>query len=411
MKIKKSQGIVLVTALVVAFIMALWVTAALYRNSFMTSGVLYSHRKSESYFLAKRAVSRSLHFLNSDGGWATRHNSKASADDLTEGALCWVESSASGMLLKCDATVGSQATSLVVPIKTLDSGDTHLYSITPSVGAGPDVIAWKTAESAVWDTLPPIPGTASILSTTGTGNGEVYSVATAPTGETFLWRYRSGRGWIKMPELPAGVTISSVKVGNSTRLVAMDNQNSLQTLNLNSTLQWEEIPAPDGVILTDATLPVTESEHIYVAGLSTSGASIHHYDVDLGSWVELPAPEAAHISQANGEILDQSGPVPNFEGGVAVDPEGNVYAASNPPGEPSVIYKYATDGVGSDNGEWRVLPPVPNYRWDDSGSIAVDAFAENLLDLNADDEGNLWMQWQSPVDATFSTILVENINV
>jgi hypothetical protein len=404
MKRRNNRGIVLMTAIVVAFIMSLWVVAALYRNSFMSSGVLYSYHKSESLFLAKTATSRALYYLNGDAGWLGRHSDKTSGDTSTEGAVCWAETTSDGIVLKCEARVGAQTTTLSVPLKTLSSNDTHLYSITPSSDGGPDLIAWKTSDGEAWNTLPLIPGSSSIAAVTGAGNGDVFTVATGADGTSAVWRYRAGRGWVKMPDLPSGVSLTAISVGDSARLVGLGSNNTLQVLNLNAALDWTTVPAPAGVTMQDSAMAMNDSSKAFVTGIGGSalGASIHRYDFDGASWTEYPSPVAAHFDPGSGQLAGESGPVPNFAGGIAAGPNGNVYAASNPPGEPSAIYEFQES-----SGEWRVFPPVPNYHWGGTGDIDVDSFATNLKDLNVDDDGILWIQWQSPTDTTYSTMMID----
>jgi hypothetical protein len=390
------------TALVVAFIMTLWVVAALYRNSFITSSVLYSYHKSEAHYLAKRAVSRSLYFLNSDGSWLSRHGSRDSADRLTAGAICWAENNGSGFVLKCEAKVGPQTARLTVPLKVLDNNDTHVYSVAPS-GNGPDAIAWTTEETAGWRALPPIPGSVEILEVTGAANGDVFAVASSSEAKSTLWRYRTGRGWVKMPDLPSNVKLTSLSVAESSRLVGLADNNTLQALKLVDGLQWSEVPAPRGLTMTDATVAVTDATRAYATATDGRDSSLHRFDFATSKWTTLSSPVAVHFDPGSGQIASEGGDVSDYSGGIAVASNGHVFAASNPAGEPSVIYELETG-----SGDWRVLPPVPAYEWDAAGDgVSAVKYAENLRDLNVDDDGVLWVQWQSPTDNSYSTLSID----
>ena len=407
MRSSRKRGIVLITAVVISFVLLLWAVAALYRASFQTSSVMFSHRKSESYFLAKRAINRSIYFLNNDAAWSGQHNSRSNADDYTDGALCWVETVDGQLVLQCEAAVGAQTTELSVPLASNSRTDTHIYSISPSLGGGPDVISWTTENTENWKSLPPIPGADEIVSVVGTDLGDVFAIS--QTGSTtLLWRYREGRGWVQMPDLPGGVSISELSVARSARLIVLGSDNSILTLPIDSSLSWEQISAPGGATLRHVTLPVTSPERAYSVSDTASGPAIHQYEFGAGNWTQLSVPTAAHFDPSSGALTSQSGPVPNFEGGIAVDEEGHVFVASNPSGEPSVIYEFRADAPGSTTGTWRVLPPVPAFQWSaDESTIGANQFSSQLKDLSVDDEGLLWVQWQDPGSENFSTIQID----
>ncbi|MCA9779515.1 MAG: hypothetical protein KC800_22460 [Candidatus Eremiobacteraeota bacterium] len=407
MKRNQKRGIVLMTAVVIAFVLLLWAVAALYRASFQTSSVMFSHRKSESYYLAKRAISRSIYFLNNDAAWVAEHTDRDSADTYTEGALCWVETVNDQMVLQCEAAVGSQTTALSVPLASNSRTDTHIYSISPSLGGGPDVISWTTENTENWKSLPPIPNSDEILSVVGTDLGDVFAIAKSGS-TTILWRYREGRGWVQMPDLPTGVSISELSVGRSERLVAIGSDNTVLMLPISNSLNWDQISPPTGATLQHLTLPVTSSERAYSVSETGSGPAIHQYDFNAGNWTQLSVPTAAHFDPSSGALVSQSGTAPNFEGGIAVDDEGHVFVASNPTGEPSVIYEFQAVAPGSTAGTWRTLPPVPAFQWSaDNSTIGANQFSSQLQDLSVDDEGLLWVQWQDPGSDRFSTIQID----
>lgn len=409
MRKERERGIVLITAVVISFILLLWAVAALYRASFQTSSVMFSHRKSESYYLAKRAVSRSLFFLNGSSTWVTDHNSRDSADDFTDGALCWVETVNSQLVLKCEASVGSQLTELSIPLTTNSRTDTHVYSVSPSVAGGPDVISWTTENTADWKTLPPIPNATEIESVVGTDVGDVYAIA-KDGSNTILWRYREGKGWVQMPDLPSGVSISQLSVGRSERLIALGTDGtgtSLMMLPIDSGLSWDQIAPPPSATLERVTMPTTSSDRAY-AVTDLSGPGIHQYDFSSGSWTSLPLPTAAHFDSSSGGLINQIGDVPNLSGGIAVNEEGDVFVASNPGTEPSVIYEFEVPSAGSTSGNWRVLPPVPAFVWiSDTDFDGEDVYSTNLKDLAVDDEGMVWVQQQNPITNDFATIQID----
>lgn len=407
MRSSGKRGIVLITAVVISFILLLWAVAALYRASFQNSSVMFSHRKSESYYLAKRAINRSIYFLNNNSAWAGLHNSRDNADSYTEGALCWVETLDGQLVLQCEAAVGKQTTELSVPLASNSRTDTHIYSISPSLGGGPDVISWTTENTENWKSLPPIPGAEEIVSVVGTDLGDVFAIS--KTGSTtLLWRYREGRGWVQMPDLPSGVSISELSVARSERLIALGSDNTILSLPIANSLSWEQVSAPGGATLQHVTLPVTSPDRAYSVSDTASGPAIHQYEFGASNWTQLSVPTAAHFDPSSGALTSQSGPVPNLEGGIAVDEEGHVFVASNPTSEPSVIYEFRADAPGSTTGTWRVLPPVPAFQWSaDQSTIGASQFSYQLQDLSVDDEGLLWVQWQDPGSENFSTIQID----
>src|SRR5688500_6080638 len=136
--IKKRRGAIILMALGVAFIMLLWAVAATYRTNFQTGAVLFSYRKSEAYYLAKPAVSRSLFILNKKPSWATAHSTRATADKTTEGTLCWLDKTTpTAPIMRCEAKVGKQVERLNVPLVNLKESSLHLWCVVPSLSGGP----------------------------------------------------------------------------------------------------------------------------------------------------------------------------------------------------------------------------------------------------------------------------------
>ena len=400
------------TSLIIAFVMSLWVIAALYRNSFMSSAVVFAYQKTEAHYQAKAGISRALDEINGTNGalWISSHTSESTGStDPDSGAIRWAETSGGGMVLKSKAGNGSQSKTLTVPLKTLDNHDTHLYSITPSASGGPDLIAWKTTNGANWQTLPAIPGMTSINSIAGSGNGDVFTVASGTDGATLLWRYRVGRGWSPMPKPPTDVSISSLAVGASSKLITLgvdtSGNKTLQHMDLNESLEWKEAPAlPSGHDMTQVTISTNASDEAYVASVENSEAHIHRFDFATDSWTEIAsAPEEAHFDAAglyhpNGDLVE------NFDGGIGVDPNGHIYAASNSGSEPSAIYRLENASPRT----WRIVPPITTPSWDNDGNIIPSTgYATILKDLKVDDDGVVWVQWQSPVDDNFGTMHVD----
>ena len=213
MKQHRRRGMILFTSLVIASIMMIWAVAATYQANFQSSATRYSYRKSELYYLAKRATSRALNQLNIDPNWLPTHTSLASADTSTPGTKCWADASTPGTLvLRCQANIGSTSESMSVPILKQSDTDIHIYSITPAVGGGPDLIAWTTKNKADWESLPPIPEIQTISTTAQTPNGDVYAIGKLASG-TGLYRYREGQGWVQLPDAPSGVSLTVLQAG------------------------------------------------------------------------------------------------------------------------------------------------------------------------------------------------------
>lgn len=403
---KKNRGVLLVSSIVVALVMMMWVVAALISTRSQTSNVLQSHRKSKSYFLAKTGVSASLYRINSDATWTGTHNSKANGSTEIAGTTCWVETSGSQLVLRCEATVDGQVSSLTVPLLETEDRDTEVLSVTTSAD-GHDVIAKNSVSVVGWEALPPLPGLPDIFSATGADNGDIYAVAENPEGGSLLWRYRPGRSWLQLPQLPTGVSISTVSIAKDDRLIARGSDNSLQVLPLDGNLDWQSYAPPPGT--TNLEQVVFSSVNPKLAYATTEGGDpstreLWRYEfpddysetLAPGQWTSIPAPPAAAHFDSSGNATF-NGAVPNFDGGVGTGPNGEVIVASNPPGEPSVLYKYtAADG-------WSVFPAVKFYQ---NGVTTDPPLVTSIKDLKVDEDGFIWMQAQATGTDTYSNLRI-----
>lgn len=391
---RNQRGMLLFLSLVIAFIMMLWVVAATHRANFQTAAAGFSYRKSEAYYLAKRAANRSLNALNQDNGWVTAHTGRANADTSTPDTLCWIEVVGTDKVLRCEAKVNWQTHKLSVPLLEFSDTDTHIYSISPSRNGGSDLIAWTTIAGDEWETLPPVPGESSIDSIAPAPNGDVFAIV---GGGTSLWRYRPGQGWIRMPDAPSGVQLSQVSTGGGSRVVVMGSNNTLMTLPLDASLVWDVRQPPRGTTITNLHTHPGGADYSYATldlGLG-SRQGLAQFNHQSSTWSSLPL-----VSASDG------GSITNFSGGLAVDTGGRVFAASNNPGEPSAIFKYEPTTPGATTGTWTELPPVPALQWV-GGSPSVNGFATDLRHLRADDRGKLWVQWTDPSGTAYSVIELE----
>ena len=392
---KKNRGVLLVSSIVVALVMMMWVVAALISTKSQTSYVLQSHRKSKSYFLAKSGVSASLYRINSDATWTGTHNSKANGSTEIAGTTCWVETLATQKVLRCEADIDGQVSSLTVPLLETGDKDTEVLSVTTSAD-GHDMIAKNSVSAVGWEALPPLPGLPDIFSATGADNGDIYAVAESPEGGSTLWRYRPGRNWLQLPELPTGVDISTVSIAKDDRLIARGSDNSLQVLPLDGNLDWQSYAPPPGTTtLEKVVFSSVDSKFAYATteGNDSSTRELWRYEfpdnysetMAAGQWTSIPAPpKAAHFDSSGNATF--SGAIPNYDGGIGAGPNGEVIVASNPPGEPSVLYKYtATDG-------WSVFPAVKFFQ---DGMTTDPPLVTSIKDLKVDGNGFIWMQAQT----------------
>lgn len=411
MKRRRSRGIILFTALVIAAIMMLWAVAATFQTNFQTSATRHSYRKSELYYLAKRATSRALNQLNLDPNWLATHTSLATADDSTPGTLCWVEpgSKAGTLMLRTKATIGNASDFLNVPILKESDTDIHIYSIAPAVNGGPDLIAWTTKTKADWESLPPIPGVTKILSTTQTPGGDIYAVGELGTG-TGLWRYRKGQGWVQLPDPPSGVQLQSLSAGGNERLVCRGSDNSMMILPLGTDqsqpMQWKSVDPPTGLTLTNVAAHPGGNGEAYATGTGASGQVVYHYDVASDSWNQYPVPVASTFDPATGAPTGTGGPITDFSGGLVAGKDGSVYAASNSAGSASVVYAFKPDAPGSQTGTWSAVPPLPALEWQGDTVTSPAGYATQVEHLQVDDQGGLWAQSNAASGATQSFSII-----
>lgn len=410
MKPSRRRGIILFTALVIAAIMMIWAVAATYQANFQTSATRHSYRKAELYYLAKRATSRALNQLNVDPLWLSNHKSSGTADISTPGTRCWVEAGtgpSAKMVLRCRATLGGTEESMSVPILKDSDSDTHVYSITPAVGGGPDLIAWSTKNKATWESLPPIPGVQKILSTAPSPNGDVFAIGQLSQG-TGLWRYRKGQGWVQMPDPPANVSLSSLSTGGNEQVVCKGSDNSLMLLPLGSSqsevMEWKSVSPPSGVVLSNVAANPSGSSVAYATGAGANGQVVCQYDKGTGSWTSYPAPVAQTFDNLTGASQGGGGPVTDFSGGLVASGTGKLFAASNPGTSASVVYAFKPDAPGSTSGSWSAVPPLPALEWQGPNVSNPSGYATKVEHLQLDEKGGLWAQSTSADGKKFSII-------
>ncbi len=400
----RRTGMILFIALVVAMIMMLWAIAATARANFQSGAVKFSYRKSECHYLAKTAINRSLALINTNPAWLTAHNGRNKADTTTTpGAECWAEVANGQTMLRSEARIGAQSAHLDVPLLRLDESDTQILSITPALSGGPDLIAWTSKSTSGWHPLPPIPGQSKILATAGAPNLDVFALTQGPTSN-ILWRYRTGQGWRQMPDTPSGVSLTSLSVGGDIRLVGRGSDNTLMVLPLGTSLNWTQVPAPAGTTLTNVAAHPTGQDFAYVTASDGGQEGVQICNLTTSRWSALPAPVSAHYDPLTGAAITGGGAPPSFTGGLAVDNSGDLFVASNQPGEASVIYRFDVVTPGSTTGSWSALPPVPALSYQNQ---SPPTFATDLRNLTVDDDGYLWVQRNDPTSSSFSIIGVQ----
>ncbi len=403
---KHPRGIILLSALAIAFIMALWVAAAVQRTTMQSSSVVFSHKKSRAYYLARTGISRSLYSINISPHWVNNHNSREQADSTTtEGAECWVETIGGQLLLRCVAEVDRQTAKLDVPLLAIDTGEPRVLAVSPSLGSGPDVIAWTGVNTEGWHSLPPIPGQTEILDICGGEGAATFALATDGSVST-VWRYRPGRGWMQLPDFPPGVTLSSIAVGSGSRLLGLGSDNSLVVLPLNSSLEWEQVEAPSGADLSAIAPSIANQPLAYVTAETSGSPSVYQLNLTSNHWSQIPVPSAVQ-HDAEGQPQATGGAVPNFEGGIAADEQGNIFVASNPPGESAVLYRFEPELPGASTGTWQAFPAIPHFEWDPDTGIQGHGFAQRFADLKADTEGHLWVRSEGLPPSSPSNLLID----
>ena len=410
MKPSRRRGVILFTALVIAAIMMIWAVAATYQANFQTSATRHSYRKSELYYLAKRATSRALNLLNVDPQWLAAHHSPETADVSTPGTRCWAESAtgpSAKIVLRCRATIGGTEESMSVPILKDSDSDTHVYSITPAVGGGPDLIAWSSKNKAAWESLPPIPGVQKILSTAPSPNGDVFAIGQLSPG-TGLWRYRKGQGWLQMPDPPANVSLSSLSTGGNEQLVCKGSNNKLMLLPLSNSqsevMEWKSVSPPNGIVLGNVAANPSGSAVAYATGAGPSGQVVCQYDKTNDSWTSYPAPVAKTFNNLTGAASGGGGAVSDFSGGLVASGTGKLFAASNPGTSASVVYAFKPDAPGATTGTWDAVPPLPALEWQGTDVTNPSGYATKVEHLQLDEKGGLWAQSTSPDGKKFSII-------
>jgi hypothetical protein len=378
-----NRGFVLYTSLVIAFLTMLWAVAAVYRINHQTGATLHSYQKSEVYYLAKQAASRSLAMMNSVPGWINIHTSPDSADTTTPGTKAWVEASGTELVLMVEATVERKKRTLKIPIIDNSDPSTKLFSLSPSTN-GPDVISWATTAEGDWQGLPPIPGAEIILSTAVTKDGDVFA-ATGDQSTSILWRYRTGQGWIQMPDLPSGVQLTELSCSGNSHLVGKGSDNTLKVLPLGDSagvsMTWDSVSAPGGSTLEFVEADPNGSNKTLVT--TTTSADPKMYVYNGGGWVPHAIPTG----------------VDNLDGGLTVDGDGNAYVATNStiPGVPAVIYKRESTSAGISSTDWEALPPVPAIEWVGGTATNPNGFVETIVRIEDDPkDGSLWVQWDNP---------------
>lgn len=271
--------------------------------------------------------------------------------------------------------------------------------MTPAYGGGPDLIARTTVTSSTWTPLPAIPGISKIVSAALTPRGDVYAIGQNTSG-TSLWRYRTGQGWRQMPDAPAGVALSSLSAGGEERLICRGSDNTLLILPLGAVgdaLEWGAVNAPAGKTLQDVASHPQGKRRDYATVTDASGqVGVAQYDHDADAWTVFPAATAVQFDPITGAVLGSGGAVPNFGGGLTVDKTGRIFAGSNPPGAPPVVYSFQPTVEGANTGTWSPLPAVPALEWEGTIVSNPSGFNTSISNLKTDDQGRLWAQLTNP---------------
>lgn len=407
---KRRTGAILFSALVIALIMMMWAVAAVYRANFQSHAALFSYQKSEVYYLAKRGISRSVYLMNNDPHWISSHQGKANADESTPDTRCWLEDMGGDRwVLRCEARVGTQLTTLSVPMLTEEDESSQFYSVAPDTGGGPDTVGVSSVRDGNWNSLPPIPGHPQVLSIAPTPNGDCYAIG-SDGSQTRLWRYRKGQGWMQMPDVPGGVAISGLSAGGDAWLVCKGGDNSLMMLNLGNTpsteMAWTRVDAPSGTTLTQVAAAKNGDPRAFASASSSGNPKLYQHD--SGGWKTLPTPLSYEFDPTTGvPRLSSLLAPPNYDGGLASDTDGKLYVASNPPGSASVVQQFLPDAPGASTGTWKPLAPVMAIEWTGADTTAnPTGYISNLSNLEVDPDGQLWAQWNSSPD-NYSVVRID----
>lgn len=383
---RNKRGVILYTAVVIAFLTMLWAIAAVHRVQYQTGATLHSYQKSEAYYLAKQAASRSLALLNGTTNWLQNHNDKDSPDSLTTpGAEAWVEQDGSRLTLFVVAKVAGQKRELKVPILDDSSDSSKVFSLSPSSNGGPDVVSWATTEDGDWKGLPPIPGATGISSMATAKNGDVFACTGDSTG-SLLWRYRTGQGWMRMPDLPSNSGLSQLTIIGDSKLVGKSSNNRILKLPLGESpgtpMLWESIPAPGSNTIQAIEADPRGADKTFVT--TTEGTNPRVWILNGSSWNSQVPPSG----------------VSNLDGGITVDMDGKLYVASN--GQPARMFVRDSGAAGTSANEWRPIDTgvggvpgsVPAIEWLGASAQAPSGFIENIVRIEADPGDNsVWVQW------------------
>jgi len=128
----------------------------------------------------------------------------------------------------------------------------------------------------------------------------------------------------------------------------------------------------------------------------------------------MPAPVA--YSYLGASIPPAGSTVPNFSGGLVVDNNGLLYAASNPPIANTATVVYTCNPTVTPV-TWTNLPPIAAYDYNgvgiQSGTIAGAPFwsadcANNVTNLQSDNQGRLYVQWNEPGTSAYTNLSFPN---
>ena len=402
----KRRGSVLLAALSIVGILCMWAVAAVHRVNTQTGAIRHGYRKSELYYLCKQASGRALEQMNRDPHWIGRHSSQAEADRSTPGTLCWAEAMPDRpdrLLLRCQAQVGQSRDEMSVPVLTDADSSSRIYSVARG-RAGGDFVAWTSQQKDGWESLPPLPGAASIESVAATPDGDIYVIA-GGQGQA-LWRYRRGRGWVRCPDAPGKVQISRLAACGNDRLLCLGSDNSLLIFPLREdAMHWQAVEAPPGMKLTGLASSPNPLPFQCATALSEGGPVLLRYTGESG-WERYPTPDQVVYNRQSGLSSHPGQSVADFSGGVALDPDGRLLLASNTPSSAAVIYAFNPESPGSIRGNWKPLPPLREVAWQAGDARTAAGYASRIDHLRTDERGGLWAQLSNLSGTQFSNIYV-----
>lgn len=382
------------TALLTVTILTAWVIAATSLVNQQARFLSHADLKSKARCQARTGMSRALARVNEDPDWFTAHQGEAQADTrLTEGSRAWLESAEQPdtYRLRSQARVNGQLEMLTAVLYRRPETDTRFFSLS-TTESGQDYIAWSTANNNSWATLPPISGVRQMTAVTYTASGDVYALA-SPAG---LWRFREGRGWLRMPDPPGGVTLKGLVAGGDQRVVSVGSDGKLMSLEFNPSLNWKALDPPAGLKVDQATVAQTGDPFGYVTVSSSSEpARLMRVDLTNGQMQAVEGPQARLVGVRSGQPAAASGGPDDFSGGLSLGPRGELYVGSNMAGGASTISRYTPDPAGN-GGSWQTYAPIPRISWQDADSTSLEVnsgYVDNINHLQADDQGRVWVQW------------------